>query len=99
MVRLHQKGLLFSDFSYIRWLLNPDVFWILRSDFGFWDVFLDSVDVFLDCGKCFWNLGRVLDSGKCFWILESILSLRVTVDLYVWQGRKIYHLSPLIETF
>ena len=57
------------------------------------------MDVFWDSGKCFWNLGRVLDSGKCFWILGSVLSLGATVDLYVWQGRKIYHLSTLIETF
>ena len=29
--------------------------------------------MFLDSGKCFWILGRVLDSGKCFWILGSVL--------------------------
>ena len=30
--------------------------------------------MFLDTGKCFWILGRVLDSGKCFWILGSVLN-------------------------
>ena len=82
MGRLCQKGILFSDFRFIRWLLNPDVFWILGSVFRFSGCALNS-------GKCFWNLGHVLDSGKCFWnlvrvwILGSVLSLRATVDLHV----------------
>ena len=66
MGRLRQKGILFSDFRFIRWLLNPDVFWILGSVFGFCGCALNS-------GKCFWNLGHVFDSGKCF--LESGMCL------------------------
>ena len=60
---------------------SRDVFRIVGSVFGFWNVFLDSgmcsgfwQEPAPDSGTCFWILGRVLDSGKCFWILGSGLS-------------------------
>ena len=42
------------------------MFWILGSDFGFWEVFLDS-------GKCFWILRSVFGFWEVFWILGSVL--------------------------
>ena len=76
----YYKAFGFSDRSVLdsgkcfgRW----DVFWILRSVFGFWTCFefwtcfwnLGSVSDFV---KSFWILGRALDSGKCFWILGRV---------------------------
>ena len=50
-----------------------EVFWILRSVFGFWKCFwnLGSISEFM---KSFWILRGVLDSGKCFWILGRVLN-------------------------
>ena len=49
-----------------------EVFRILGSVFGTWEVFWILASV-LDSGKCFWILGSVYGFWEVFWILGSVL--------------------------